>query len=310
MAAYTIPKGLKLQINGHETFPLRQIWLSKLARYINDCSCSHTEPILSSKKAIVNLGVGKNMVSSIRFWAAACGMLDGSSLKLSSLGELIFGGRDYKGLDPSSANISTQWLVHWRLAATPEPFIPMFYLFNLVSAPSLDRECFLTGLVDFCRSVENKTSAATIKRAVDVCMRSYAPRMSHKGSMEDFIEPLLGELDLIDAQSRENFSFHRGAHPTLNNALFAFALMEYWERLPYQASSLDFSRIAFDFGSPGKVFKLDTDSLTSRLSRLAELTNESLIWTEQAGLKQVVKRGEAQEDPEGFKIKLLKRAYA
>lgn len=311
MAAFNLPEGVKFQLTGHETFPLRQVWLSKLARYIHDCAREGAAPSLSSKDAIVNLGVGKNMVASMRFWADACGMVNGTTLELTNLGKRIFGdARSTEALDPNSANISTQWLVHWRLAATPEPFIPMFYLFNLVSAPTLDRDGFLKGLVEFCRSCGNKTAQPTIKRAVEVCLRSYVPRMSGRGADEDFIEPLLGELDLIDAQTREVFSFHRGTHPTLNDALFAFALMEYWERLPYKTASLDFSRIAFDFGSPGKVFKLDPDSLNERLVRLAELTHEALIWTEQAGLKQIVKRGKALSNPESFKLELLKLAYA
>ncbi|MBD8910268.1 DUF4007 family protein [Sutterella wadsworthensis] len=310
MAPFNLPEGPKLQLTGHETFPLRQVWLSKFARYIQECSHKGRALSLSSREAVVELGVGKNMVSSMRFWADASGMVNGATLELSPLGKLIFGNSRSNPLDPNSANISTQWLVHWRLAATPEPFIPIFYLFNLVSAPTLDRESFLTGLVEFCRSCGNKTAQPTIKRAIEVCLRSYVPRMSGRGTVEDFIEPLLGELDLLDAQTREVFSFHRGTHPTLNDALFAFALMEYWERLPYKTASLDFSRIAFDFGSPGKVFKLDTESLNDRLVRLANLTHEALIWTEQAGLKQIVKRGKALSDPEGFKLELLKLAYA
>ena len=155
-----------------------------------------------------------------------------------------------------------------------------------------------------------KTSTATIKRAVDVCLRSYLPKLSGKGHAEDFIEPLLAELDLLDTKSRDVFAFRRSAHPTLSDELFAFAIMEYWQRLPYDTSSLDFARIAHDIGSPGKVFKLDAESVTERLYRLSELTGEALVWTEQAGLRQLVRRGKALTAPDRFKYNLLRQAYA
>ena len=106
MAAFNLPEGVKFQLTGHETFPLRQVWLSKLARYIHDCAREGAAPSLSSKDAIVNLGVGKNMVASMRFWADACGMVNGTTLELTNLGKRIFGdARSTEALDPNSANI-------------------------------------------------------------------------------------------------------------------------------------------------------------------------------------------------------------
>lgn len=308
--AYLIPDNLKLPFSGHETFPLRQVWLSKVAQLINTAEASGETASMSGADAMVFLGVGKNMVASMRYWAESSGMIESDQLALTPLGKLIFGTTTSAGLDECCASMTTQWLVHWRLASTPERFPPAFYLFNLVTAPSLDRDGFLSGLVEFAQNAGSKTRTASIKRSLDVCLRSYLPRMTGKGHAEDLIEPLLGELDLLEARSREVFAFHRGNHPTLPDALFAFTLMEYWERLPYSTSSLDFSRIAHDYGAPGKVFKLDADALNARLARLSDLTNDALLWTEQAGLRQVVRRGIAIEDPEQFKTELLKKAYA
>lgn len=55
------------RFSGHETFPCRYAWLPKAAREVN------REPsVFSSDReddAMVRLGVGKNMVRAIRFWA-------------------------------------------------------------------------------------------------------------------------------------------------------------------------------------------------------------------------------------------------
>lgn len=297
------------QLTGHETFPLRQLWLSKLVRYINQAQESGEVPTLSANKAIVELGVGKNMVSAMRFWADAAGIVNSSSLSVTDLGQTIFGGEKGHGLDECCSNITTQWLVHWQLASTPSKFTAMWYLFNKVTAPTLDRETFFQGLCDFCKSMNVRASNPTVKRSVDVTLRSYIPRLSGKGYAEDLIEPLLSELDLLEPRSRDVFAFRRGAHPTLPDALFAYALFEYWERQSISTSSLDFNRIAHDIGSPGKVYKLDPESINDRLYRLSDLTDECLIWTEQAGLRQVIKRGLANSNPAEFKLNLLRKAY-
>lgn len=301
---------LKVQFSGHETFPLRQLWLSKVAELIKNALDEAQAPTMNGEDAMIDLGVGKNMVSSMRFWADACGIVDAATLTFTPYGKLIFGeSNTEEGLDECCESLSTQWFVHWRLASTPEKFTPIWYLFNLITAPTFDRDTFYANLMEFVRSSGRRVSDGTVRRGGEVALRSYAPRITSKATVEDFIEPLLGELDLVDAKGRDLFFFHRGAHPTLPDALFAFALLEYWERLTYQTSSLDFAKIAYDYGSPGKVFKLDTDALNHRLANLAEITGEALLWTEQAGLRQVVRRGEALDDPEGFKLKLLKKAY-
>lgn len=52
---------------GHETFPRRYAWLPKAVRGVSE------NPRLFSDEdqAMVHLGVGKNMVRAIRFWAVA-----------------------------------------------------------------------------------------------------------------------------------------------------------------------------------------------------------------------------------------------
>ncbi len=40
-------------------------------------------------------------------------------------------------------------------------------------------------------------------------------------------------------------------------------------------------------GSPGRVFKLDEDSLVARLMGIGEVTAGKMVWTDTAGLRQV-----------------------
>ena len=63
--------GLKPQFSGHETFPFRYPWLKKGF----DAVCEDGQVFLR-EDAITVLGVGKNMVRSIRHWCLAAGVIE------------------------------------------------------------------------------------------------------------------------------------------------------------------------------------------------------------------------------------------
>jgi hypothetical protein len=82
----------------------------------------------------------------------------------------------------------------------------------------------------------------------------------------------------------------RGPKPTLADEVFVYALADFWERQAPALSSLAFTEIAYSKGSPGNAFKLDDNSLVERLEHLDACTNGDMIYTETAGLKQVLRK--------------------
>ena len=303
-------ESVRPHFSGHETFPLRQLWLLKYTRYLQDLQRKGIDKHLDTAEAIIALGVGKNMVDAMRFWAEAAGMVKSDALELSPLGHAIFHDEKPLGLDHDCEHTATQWLVHWNLSSTPDTFTGNWILFNLVNGPISDREMLMKHFKSFCTENSFKTSDSTLKRCIEVCLRSYLPRQSTKGHMEDFIEPFLGDLDLLRPLGKEGFDFHLAYHASLPDGIFAYALVDYWQRLSNSSSTLDFNRIAHGFGSPGRVFKLDPKSVDMRLSHLEALTDGALVWTEQAGLRQVIRRDDALRDTNAFMLRMLRKAYS
>ena len=60
----------KYTFSGHETFQCRHLWLKKGYDFVKGKSSFNDED------AVVKLGVGKNMVASIRFWLKAFNIID------------------------------------------------------------------------------------------------------------------------------------------------------------------------------------------------------------------------------------------
>jgi Protein of unknown function (DUF4007) len=101
-----------LRFSGHETFACRYAWLPKAYRAIK----ADAAVFVDEQAAMVDLGIGKNMVRSLRFWVEATGLAEPANreLRLTDFAHAIFGS---KGFDPYLEDIRTLWLLHWKLSS-------------------------------------------------------------------------------------------------------------------------------------------------------------------------------------------------
>lgn len=273
----------RLQFAGHETFPLRLLWLKKAHdAIVEDGRVRRT---FQEQGAIARFGVGKNMALSMRHWAVASKMalpVDGVFHEPTEVARRILGDDGY---DPFLEKPATLWLIHATLAGAPAPCTTFYYAFNLLNQSEFDREGLNQAILDLARSRNARATPETIKRDVEVFLRSYVGRSADGG--EDAAEPLLAELGLIrDARLSGQYEFVRGPQPSLPDEIFAVHLHRFWKRLGEQPT-LSAEAIAYAPGGPGRVFKLDEDSVITRLTGLGDLTNGAFVWTDTAGLRQV-----------------------
>lgn len=296
--------GRPAHFSGHETFPLRQMWLKKVVEQ----AIGNVVPksAFADENAIAKFGVGKNMVAAIRHWALACEVMRETpgGYALTEHAIAIFND---DGFDPYSENPNTAWHAHWWLAGKGARSTTWHWLFNHVTTPLFSREELEAPLSDYARGLDanRKLSPATLARDIETCIRSYAPRLSG-GTPEDYAEPMLAELGLIYEEHRGHFAFRRGPKATLSDGMFTFALIEYWKNAAPGLSSLAFESIAYGVGSPGRVFKLDEDSVAERLFNLDALTKGALSWTDTAGLRQVHRK---EEKMAALSEAMIERAY-
>jgi len=280
-----LDSSVSLRFSGHETFPLRLLWLKKVFdAVVSGVTAKRT---FQEQEAIARFGVGKNMAMSMLHWAMVTGIIEepAGQLQVTDLGRLLFDEAD--GLDPYLEDASTVWLIHNALCATPE-VASFFFAFNVFSQPVFERPALVKELSDIAAARGARATAETIKRDVEVLLRSYAPRTADTG--EDASEPLLAELGLIRELRAGQFEFVRGPKQSLSQAVFAYALLGYWRTWHEDAPTLSVETIAYGAGSPGRVFRLDEESVAYRLAAIDDITGGALVWTDTAGLRQVARR--------------------
>ncbi len=280
------------QLTGHETFPLRYGWLKKAydaVKFRNADVSGRT--VFLNEDAIAQFGVGKNMVSSMRHWAEAVGVLeegeDPGGLEVGKFGNFLF---SENGFDPYLERAESLWLVHWQLAGHPRK-TTWYWAFNHFPRLSFDREALTSSLVRLVREQGwKRTAPQTVKRDVECFVRTYVVKgVTAKRSLEDAIESPLSELELIVPEGRrDGFRFRRGPKPSLSSGVLAYAIADFWSRYS-SANTLSLEAIAHEPGSPGRVFLLDEESILNRLESVADATDGAFRWSETAGLKQIIR---------------------
>ncbi|MEI9850110.1 MAG: DUF4007 family protein [Sphingomonas sp.] len=270
----------RVQFAGHETFPLRLLWLKKAHDAVAGGAPVGT---FTEQEAIATFGVGRNMAASMRYWAVACGFVTESDrfLKPTPIADAIL---SEGGFDPYIEQPSTTWLAHWHIAATSEMTTTAYFAFNGLTVIEFDPDSLVSELSVLAASRGWRATRGTLKRDVEVFLRSYVRRGGAQS--EDAAEPLLGELGLIrEARLGGWYEFVRGPKPTLHDGIFAFALHDYWRRMG--GGALTAEQVSYAPGSPGRIFKLDEDSVVTRMMALPKLTRGAWGWTDTAGLRQI-----------------------
>lgn len=288
----------KAQFAGHETFPLRLLWLKKAFDAVGHGAPSGT---FKEQEAIARFGIGRNMAASMRYWALASRFFQENDRFISptALGSLILAD---DGFDPYLERAVSLWLCHWHIAGSPEMTTTAYYAFNALTAIEFGPSTLIDELLGLVAARGWRATRGTLKRDVEVFLRSYV----RKGDTltEDTAEPLLAELGLVrEARLGGWYEFVRGPKPTLHDGVFAYALAQFWERQG-GSSSLTAEQVCYAPGSPGRVFKLDEDSVITRLMRLDDVTDGAWRWTDTAGLRQIQRLDVV--DP----LRLISTAYA
>ena len=123
---------MKAKFTGHDTFPLRYGWLYKAVNYLNLGGKLQTSNEEKTREAIVDLGVGKNMVNAIRYWSESSSVVNVNSVDqiVSDNGIYLFGSKNTIGKDPYLEQIGSIWLIHFWLNFNYEYLTSYRYFFN------------------------------------------------------------------------------------------------------------------------------------------------------------------------------------
>ena len=255
---------------------------------------------------MIHLGVGKNMVTSIRYWAQAFGLItrqQGSNLdEPTDLGTKLLG---VDGWDPYLEDPGTLWFLHWQLASSPAKTSTWYLAFSQWGRDTFTRTELTEWLLKLIEPLKQvRATPGSMKRDVDVFIRTYVPSAQRLGKLaEDSFDSPLVELGLIQEVGKDLYRFAKSSQPTLPDAILTYAVVDYWEQHARERQTIGFETLLHGKGSPGAVFKLTENALAERLERLP---TTALRFDDTAGMRQLLKTSVGLTKP----LEILENYYA
>lgn len=194
-----------MKIRAHETFSIRKGWIHKGVKNIL------VYPRLFTDKNINPcdiLGIGTNMVKSLRYWMTAVGIMEEVSegnqkvQKLTRLGEIIDEYDKYYEED------GTNWLLHYMLAKNEELATAWYWFFNIFKINSFDKQLFVREISEFLHTeYDYDGSEKMLGDEFDCIIKTYCSK-GKDVSPEDINECPLTDLHLIEVSDNKDYKKH------------------------------------------------------------------------------------------------------
>lgn len=288
-----------LKFSGHDTFHCRQQWLLKGVELISN---EHLNGFYDLEQAILNLGVGKNMVQAIQYWLRAFGLIDDNK-KLTPIAELIFS--EQEGLDRYLEDEGTLWLLQYLICNTEAASIYKL-VFSDYAKERISNEFDEKQILNFIKlkiaeTTHRETSENTLSSDFKVFIQSYFSGVRVAKTLEDDFNSPLIELNLISSISRENgivtYKLNKENRVDFPLEIFGFCLLEHYGNV----AAVQFKEIRETLGS---YFVLTNEGLEIILEKLCSRYKE-FVFNDDAGLRQI----QIKSDKENFKLLLLQNYY-
>ena len=265
----------RYSFSGHESFHCKSLWLKKGYDYL--LAGNHFTDIDS----VAKLGVGKNMVASIRFWLRAFGL--SQSDELTDIAEFLFDTEH--GRDPYAEDLNTLWVLHFLLVVTG---IASIYNLTFVEYQREKKEFSKDELRNFikrkCSGPEQRNiyNENTVKKDIGVLLKNYVAPKDLK-NIEDFSALLIG-LGLIVNKDSDVYSYRVTEPEDIAPEIILFALLS--------ISGGD-KTVSFDvLQKMSLAFCLPIVSLIEIIRKIEKLYPGKVVFSDNSGIKNVQFIGE------------------
>ena len=273
------------RFSGHETFFCRQQWLKKGYDYFKFSGNSALSSNIST--AIVALGVGKNMVTSIDHWMKAFGIID--SHGINEQAELIF---DSNGYDPYLEDEGTLWLLHFDLCTNKYASI-----YSLVFKDYITMKASNTFSIDkLLRFISRQhpesshfsNSENTLLSDIKVLLSMYVSKSERSvKTVEDDFSAIFLDLGLIseyntDYNVEKHYIINRNRREEIPGLLLYYLLSRKFKEEARSVMSFDefYNQIATYLG-------MSVEGAEYAIQKIVEVSKGSISYRDNSGIKEI-----------------------
>ena len=257
-----------MKFGGHQSFHLREQWLPKGLFWAK----SDPEAFMNTEKAMgramENLGVGKNMAESIKYWLKASQLVEAGANgpALSKTARKILKEDPYFELD------GTLFLIHYFLAANKTYGAAWHWFFNHFSARQFDRESLGNQFSAYVQAKAGKAAKEkTLEKDLTCLLRMYqAAEWAGRKNPETETPSPFTKYGWIE-KKEGRFVKNKLSVSDMNVHVFAFILYVFWKKNLGRPESVQLEDLSLKEDSPGRIFCFSLEEM----SDLADLCSKT-----------------------------------
>ena len=275
----------KLIFSGHDTFHCKEFWLKKGYDFVINKNIFNDE-------ASIELGVGRNMVNSIRFWIKAFNIVDAKTEKTTEIGDFIF--CENSGVDKYLENETTLWLLHYLLIKNDYSSIysTIFNSFRK-SKPEFNKDNFIS----YMKINGDNTNPNTLAKDFSVFTRMYHSK--DEKTKESSFSGLFSDLELVQLLDiSKKYFIKNDKQKSIAIELLLYIILDDKE----YGKSISFKHLFSGFNSIGNIFSFSKEELENKLIELSD-KYDYITYSNDAGIKEL----QFKKKPNSLKI--LKSYY-
>ena len=269
----------QLTFSGHETFHCRHLWLRKGYDFLR------SGRRFSEDSAVVELGVGKNMVTAIKYWLRAFAIVDHED-EIQDLADYLF---SEEGRDPYLEKNGSLWLLHYHLVTRAKASIYSL-VFNEFRKERLEftKEHLTWFLKRKCQEQNVPFNANTIKNDINVFIKTYLKPQKKSKNIEDDFSSLLIDLDLlqtverVDSGSGSWFKIESKEREEMPLEVFLFAILDNGR----YGDSISFNELLNGYNSVGMVYALNASGIMRNIEVLVQKF-PYVTFSDDAGIREL-----------------------
>ena len=261
----------KVKMKRHESFSIREGWLSKGLLAIKK-----DNKVFSSAEATDILGIGTNMVKSLKYWLYATNLIKDykNSIELTELGKLVI------EFDPYMEDEFTWWMIHINMLLNQEDFYVGNIFFNKCVSKNFSKEDVFNIVSETLNSNKLDFNEKILVDEINTIIKTYVVDNSDDTPENNFNCPL-ADLELLKRISKDNYERLKPNYRNLHYLVVYFLILNLLDGREY----ISIDEIIKINNSPVKLLNLDKNLLNDYLDDMRR--NNLITINRTAGLNMI-----------------------
>lgn len=241
----------KVKMKRHESFTIREGWLSKGLLALDD-----NEKVFSSEDATDILGIGTNMVKSLKYWLYATNLIkdNKNKIEITDFGKLIL------QYDPYMEDSFTWWMIHINMVLNQNDFFVGNLFFNKLISKNFSKEDVFNCVSESLNQKKLEFNEKILIDEINVIIKTYVIDNSNENPENNFSCPL-AELELLKRISKDNYERLKPNYRNLDYLAVYYLLLNLLDDREY-ISIDDLLKIN---NSPTRILNLDKNACNDYL---------------------------------------------